>query len=120
MRVDGVLSSSSLLRDRDRHFIDGYLYRDEKLRRARLDRIVVDDVVIFPAQFFGFKIRGNAATLDICLVAIADAPAGVGGQWRVATSGATRVVYLVETSDPNASPLRIKTGTGVKSARLKT
>ena len=49
-----------------------------------------------------------------------NAPAGMGGVLKVRKNGVTYGVYLVETNDPNASPVRIKTTTGIKSIRLKT
>jgi len=75
----------------------------------------------FPTQYLGLRIKKGAGTIDLCLVAVADAPSGMGGQLRIFNAGGTpRVVYLVETTDPNASPLRIKTSTGIKAIRLKT
>ena len=55
---------------------------------------------------------------ELCLVALADAPAGP--QWRIRKGGTDYAVYLVDTTDPNASQVRIETGAGVKAARLKT
>ena len=51
-------------------------------------------------------------------VALGDAPAGP--QWRIRKGGTDYAVYLVDTTDPNASQVRIETGAGVKAARLKT
>lgn len=53
-------------------------------------------------------------------MAIADAPTGQGGVWKINKGGVDYAVYLVDTSDPNASGVRIQTTTGTKSARLKT
>lgn len=75
----------------------------------------------FPTQYLGLRIRKGSGTIDLCLVAVADAPAGMGGQLRIRNAGGTtRAVYLVETTDPNASPFRIRTSTGTKAIRLKT
>lgn len=74
----------------------------------------------FPTQFAGFRVRKSSGTIELCLVATADAPAGMGGQLRLRRSADTLAFYLVDTTDPNASPLRIQTSTGVKSVRLKT
>jgi hypothetical protein len=57
---------------------------------------------------------------DLCLVAEADAPGSMGGVIKVDKNGTRYVVYLVETTDPNASPVRIQTSTGVKAIRAKT
>lgn len=77
-------------------------------------------VPLFPTQFSGFKIRTTGSAIELCLVATADAPTGMGGSVRINKNGTVYAVYLVETTDPNASPVRVKTTTGVKSARLKT
>lgn len=73
----------------------------------------------FPTQYLGLRIQGTLDAIDICLVAEADAPTGMGGVWKIKRTDGTYAVYLVETSDGNASPLRIRTTTGTKSARLK-
>ena len=76
---------------------------------------------VFPTQYDGLKIRKAAATVSLCLVAEADAPTGMGGVLKMRDgAGNTRAIYLVETSDPDASPTRIQTTTGVKAIRLKT
>lgn len=76
--------------------------------------------VVFPAQYFGLRTYYRGAVKDLCLVAIADAPAGMGGVPRVQKNGVTYAVYLVETSDPNASPVRFRTSAGTKAIREKT
>ena len=89
------------------------------------DIIIGDPTVVrpssgFPTQFSGFKIRKTGSTIELCLVATADAPAGMGGQLRTRRGGTTYALYLVETTDPNASPVRIRTSAGTKAIRLKT
>ena len=74
----------------------------------------------FPTQYAGLRIRKGAENLELCLVATADAPAGMGGQLRVRKGAATYAAYLVETNDANASALRIRTTTGTKAIRKKT
>jgi len=74
----------------------------------------------FPAQFAGLRIFYSAAVRELCLVAEADAPPGMGGVIKINKNGTNYVVYLVETADPNASSVRVKTSTGIKSVRLKT
>lgn len=74
----------------------------------------------FPTQFDGVRIRHNGVTYDLCMVATADAPAAMGGQPRVRKAGTTYAVYLVETTDPDASPVRLRTSAGTKAIRLKT
>ena len=71
----------------------------------------------FPTQFAGLRYFLGAVK-ELALVALADAPAG--DQWRIRKGGTDYAVYLVDTTDPNASQIRIQTGEGLKSARLKT
>lgn len=74
----------------------------------------------FPTQFRGFRIFHDGGVVELCLVATADAPAAMGGQLRLRKNGTTYAVYLVETSDPNASSVRIRTTTGTKAIRIYT
>jgi hypothetical protein len=74
---------------------------------------------LFPTQFSGLRYFSGTVK-ELCLVAVADAPTGMGGAVEVSKNGVTYAVYLVETSDPNASGVRITTTTGTKAARLKT
>lgn len=73
---------------------------------------------VFPTQYSGLRVRGASATLDLCLVATADAPSG--DTPRIQKGGVTYALYLVDTTDPLASPVRIGTGAGTKAVRLKT
>lgn len=73
----------------------------------------------FPTQFSGLRYYLGTVK-ELCLVAEADAPSGMGGAWKIRKGGTTYAVYLVETSDPNASQMRLRTTTGTKAARLKT
>ena len=71
----------------------------------------------FPAQIAG--LRFFAGTIkELCMVALADAPSG--DQVRIRKNGTDYAVYLVDTTDPNASQVRIRTSDGVKAIRLKT
>ena len=74
----------------------------------------------FPPQFAGFKVFYGGTIKELGLVAEADAPTGMGGVLKFRKSGTTYALYLVETSDPHASPLRIRTTTGTKAIRVKT
>lgn len=74
----------------------------------------------FPTQFSGLRVFYGGTVKDLCLVAEADANTGMGGVPKVRKGGTTYAVYLVETGDTNASSVRIRTSTGVKSIRLKT
>lgn len=71
----------------------------------------------FPAQYSGLRIY-DGAVRELCLVATADAPAGDCP--RIRKGGTTYAIYLVDTGDPNASPVRIRTNDGTKAVRLKT
>lgn len=70
----------------------------------------------FPTQYAGLRYF-HGTVKELCLVDVADAPTPV---WRVRKGATTYAVYLVDTTDPNASPVRIKTAAGIKAARLKT
>jgi hypothetical protein len=74
----------------------------------------------FPAQFSGLRAYYQGAVRDLCLVALADAPAGMGAVPRIRKGGTDYAIYLVETSDSNASPIRIRTSAGTKAIRQKT
>lgn len=72
----------------------------------------------FPNQFSWLRMYFHGAVQTLCVVATADAPAG--NQLRIANAGLSYAIYLVDTTDPNASPARINTSTGIKAIRLKT
>jgi hypothetical protein len=74
----------------------------------------------FPAQYDGLRAYFWGDVQDLCLVAEADAPAGMGGALLIRKDGVEYSAYLVETADPNASPIRTQTSTGTKAIRLKT
>jgi len=74
----------------------------------------------FPTQFAGLRVFYASAVKELSLVAEGDAPSGMGGVLKVRKGGSNYAVYLVETTDPNASSVRIRTSTGTKSIRLKT
>ena len=71
----------------------------------------------FPTQYAGLRVY-NGSVIELCLVATSDAPAGDCP--RIYKGGTTYAVYLVGTSDTNASPIRIATNDGIKAVRLKT
>lgn len=93
---------------------------DVQLRPANLIVAVVAGGGGFPTQFAGLRTFYGAAVKELCLVAQADAPTGMGGGLFINKNGTTYSVYLVETTDPNASNVRISTTTGTKAVRLKT
>jgi len=74
----------------------------------------------FPTQYSGLRTYYAGAMKELCLVAVADAPSGMGGVLKVDKNGTIYAVYLVETSDGDASSVRMRTSTGTKSIRLKT
>jgi len=74
----------------------------------------------FPTQYSGFKVRKTGSTIELCLVAEGDAPTGMGGVIKIRKGASNYALYLVETADGNASPVRVRTTTGTKSVRLKT
>jgi hypothetical protein len=102
---------------------DGFLMgnagpqNDGYLRPARFAFDVAAAIIAFPTQFAGLRYFMGIVR-ELSLVAIGDAPAG--DQWRIRKGGTDYAVYLVDTTDPNASPVRVQTDAGVKAARFKT
>lgn len=90
---------------------DGYL----RSRRWAFDSGSV--AAPFPTQYAGLRYFLGTVK-ELALVALADAPAG--DQWRIRKNGTDYAVYLVDTTDPNASQIRVQTSEGLKAARLKT
>jgi hypothetical protein len=74
----------------------------------------------FPTQYFGLKCYYSGAVRDLCLVAEADGAVGMGGIPKITKGGVDYAIYLVETADPDASPVRMRTTTGIKAVRVKT
>lgn len=74
----------------------------------------------FPSQVAGLFAYYGGLVRELCMVAIGDAPVGMGGILKVNKGGANYAVYLVETGDSNATPIRIRTTTGTKAIRKKT
>ena len=74
----------------------------------------------FPVQYPGFRTYWGGAVRELCLVAAADAPAGMGAVPKIDKNGTLYALYLVETNDANASSVRVQTTTGTKAIRLKT
>ena len=74
----------------------------------------------FPAQFDGLRVFFHSVVNTLCLVAEVDAPAGMGGVIKVTKGASNYAVYLVDTADSNATPVRVNTTTGVKAVRIKT
>ena len=75
---------------------------------------------VFPTQYQGLRTYYGGAVVELCLVATADAPTGMGAVPMVRKGGTTYAVYLVETSDTDASFVRIRTTTGTKAIRRYT
>jgi hypothetical protein len=93
---------------------------DVRLRPRLPDAPLSPTVSTFPTQFSGLRAYYGGSVRDLCLVAVADAPIGMGGVPRIRKGGTDYAVYLVETSDSNASPIRIRTSAGTKAIRAKT
>lgn len=62
--------------------------------------------------------KGNGSTIELLLVAENAGASGMGGVPVVNKNGTNYALYLVETSDGKAGPVRISTTTGIKSVRL--
>ena len=75
---------------------------------------------VFPTQYSGLRTYYGGAVRELCLVAAADANTGMGAAPMLRKGGVTYAVYLVETTDPDATPVRIRTDLGTKANRIKT
>ena len=93
---------------------------DVRLRPRLPDAPLAPTVSTFPTQFSGLRAYYGGSVRDLCLVALADAPSGMGGVPRIRKGGTDYAVYLVETSDINASAIRVRTSAGTKAIRVKT
>jgi hypothetical protein len=98
-----------------------YLYAGESPSgNIRLRDPTVAGGAGFPTQFAGLRCYFHGTVNDLCLVATADAPAGMGAVPRIRKGGVDYALYLVDTSDTNASPVRLETSAGTKAIRIKT
>ncbi len=79
---------------------------------------LLPDAGSFPTQFSGLRTFYAGGMVELCLVATADA--NTGNQLRLRKGATTYCVYLVDTSDPQASHVRIETTAGTKAVRMKT
>lgn len=71
----------------------------------------------FPTQYPGLRFF-HGSTQSLCLVATADAPAG--DRLTIRKGGTDYALYLVDTTDPDASTIRIQTAEGIRAIRLLT
>lgn len=65
----------------------------------------------------GLRLKTGSGIIELTLVAAGAAVPAMGGAPMIRKNGVTYALYLVETTDPNASALRIKTSTGIKAVR---
>lgn len=75
---------------------------------------------LFPDQYSGLRIGNDEQVVELCLVDAGEGATGMGGIPKIHKGGTTYDIYLVETDDSDASPVRIKTTTGIKAIRKKT
>jgi hypothetical protein len=92
---------------------DVYLRPEGRLLPASSEIVIPG----FPTQYSGLRFF-KGTVQELCLVATADAPSGDCP--RISKNGTTYAIYLVDTSDPNASHIRIAADGGTKAMRLKT
>lgn len=74
----------------------------------------------FPTQYAGLRTYYGGAVHELCLVAAGDANTGMGAAPMIRKGSTTYAIYLVETTDPDATPIRFRTTTGTKAIRAKT
>lgn len=79
-----------------------------------------DELVLFPPQFGGFKMRTSSGTVELCMVARGNGNPNITDKLRTQKGSTIYDLYLVETSDINASSVHIKTSQGIKAIRKKT
>jgi hypothetical protein len=98
------------------------VYRDAPFVTGRVPPgVVITTPGTFPTQFFGFLVGNGTVGVNLCAVLETDYAPAMGAAWVFAGgTGTVYAAYLVETTDPNASAVRISTTTGIKSVRLKT
>lgn len=119
--VTGPWGADNLLRDGTRYRPELWQYQPTSTAHDPNPPLPLEAAAGgFPTQYSGLKGRKSAATIDLCLVLEADGATGMGGIPKLLKGGVEYAVYLVETTDPNASPFRIRTTTGTKAIRLKT
>lgn len=99
---------------------DIYLYPGESLPA---DVRLTDPTILwggggFPTQYAGLRAFYGGSVQELCLVALGDAPSG--NVMKIKKGGTVYAIYLVDTSDSNASPIRIRTTTTTKAIRKKT
>jgi hypothetical protein len=90
---------------------------DVYLRQEGRPNIAAVAAPSFPTQYAGLRFY-KGTVQELCLVALADAP--TGNQIRIRKGGTDYAAYLVDTSDGNASAVRVRTSAGTKAIRLKT
>ena len=95
---------------------DGFLYQGEPNPNDGRLRDPTVAPVSFPTQYDGLDWEG----LPLCVVAVADAPPGMGNVFTTTVNGVERALYIVETNDTNASVLTAQTTLGTKAIRKKT
>lgn len=118
--VTGIYGVDNLLRDGTRYRPDAWQYQPTTTAHDPNPPLPLEASGSFPTQFSGLKGRKSGSTIDLCLVLEADGATGMGGIPKLLKGGVEYALYLVETTDPNASPFRIRTSTGTKAIRLKT
>lgn len=74
----------------------------------------------FPTQYAGLRVQTTTGMQELCFVAAGEGATGMGGVPKICKGGTIYDIYLVETTDGNASPVRIKTTTSIKAIRKKT
>jgi len=71
-----------------------------------------------PVTYEGLRVYYDSTVVDLALVAVSDATPGIGGVLHIDKNGTTFAVYLVETTDPSASKVRVRTTTGTYAIAL--
>lgn len=119
--ADVTLAAAGVLGFQVQLFPGHTMAADVVLRGSPFYQAVVDLVAeSFPTQYAGLRTFYGGLVKELCLVAKADAATGMGAAPIIDKNGTLYAVYVVETSDLNASSVRVNTSGGVKALRLKT
>jgi hypothetical protein len=95
-------------------YLEGALVNSDSPDERYIEGMFVTGLSVqYPIVF----VKATSGIIQLATVGETDAPTGMGGVLKTAKAGTKYAFVLVETTHPKASPVRIKTTTGVKSIR---
>ena len=69
-------------------------------------------------EYAGLRVAYSGSTHQLAMVPVADAPTGLGGIIKITKGTEVYALWIVDTSDGDASHVRVQMPIGVKSVRL--